>query len=88
MKETRGLNDKEKKSLYGPAEMMDIMPEVAAKWRDLSGVGEEEFFALVRKEKEIRLRLKVGLKKKLAQICEKSDAEAAAKLKAEQDNKQ
>jgi len=40
MKETRGLNDKEKKSLYGPAEMMDIMPEVAAKWRDLSGVGE------------------------------------------------
>jgi len=57
MKETVGLNDKEKKSLYGPEEMIDLMPEVAAKWRDLSGVGDEAFFNAVRMEKEIRKRL-------------------------------
>ena len=48
MKETKGLNDKEKKSLYGPKEMMDLMPEEAAKWRDLSGLKDAEFFKVVR----------------------------------------
>ena len=65
IKETKGLNDKEKKSLYGPEEMMNIMPEVAAKWRDLSGQGDVDFFKSVKLEKEIRKRLAEGLKKQL-----------------------
>jgi len=48
LKETSGLNDKEKKSLFGPKEMIDIMPEEAAKWRDLSGLRDEDFFKVVR----------------------------------------
>jgi len=54
MKETKGLNDKEKKSLYGPKEMIDLMPEEAAKWCELSGLGCEDFFKVVRTEKELR----------------------------------
>jgi len=65
MKETKGLTDKEQKSLYGPKEMMNIMPEAAAKWRDLSGQGDKDFFEGVREEKELRIRMKNGLKKQM-----------------------